>query len=369
MSKNFSALIESKLMSLTDSEKRFYINILQNIEKKYLQNKVFAKKFDQEISKLFTHRIGRNCMKKVLDRAILYDNNNNPIDLYKLLLGKPINISEKDYCMCLYYHPNIQIDDNQLEDINRKTEVIIKKLKTKFLEDFENQIYSAQTEQEIIYIIDYFFTIATQTQMKKPTHKIQSTKKFSSKHLPYYNPLFPSGYQSKKNLVFHDINLSKTPQQSTRITLNNQKKNDLYKKSKETEFTMYKPKLQEKSDTTDLKTPGSDKELTFHDPIIVNLPKTAHAIHSIPYYNPVNPYKKSQQTQFKAYEPKLQKKSHSTTFKSQIEMNKNNNYVYKPQYNQLSHETEIRNLSFKPAQSHDNNYIDFDVDSLFNPNM
>lgn len=132
---------------------------------------------------------------------------------------------------------------------------------------------------------------------------------------------------------------------------------------------MYKPNLQEKTDTTDLKTPGSDKELTFHEPIIVNLPKTVQPIHSIPYYNPVYPYKKSQQTHFKSYEPKLQQKTHSTTFKNQIEMNKNNNNVFKTQYNQLSHETEIRNLSFKPAQSYNNSYIDFDVDSLFNPNM
>lgn len=367
MSRNFSTLIQSKLINLTDSEKRFYINILQNIENTYLQNKVFAKKFDQEISKLFTYRIGRNCMKKVLERGILYDNKNNPIDIYKLLLGKPINLHEKDFCMCLYYHPSIEISENQLDDLKVKTEVIIKKLKAKILEEFENQIYVAQSKQEINYIIDYFYTLATQTQMNR-THKMQSEKKISSKHVPYYNPLF---YQSKKNLTFHDLNLSKSARQSTRITLNNRDKNDSYKKSKETKFTMYKPKIQKKSDTTDISNPEFEKELTFHDPILVNLPKTAQPMHSIPYFNPMYPHRKYQQSQFKSYEPKLQNKSHSTAlnnYVAKVHMNKNNN-VSKLPSNQLSYEREIINFSFKPVQSFDNSQIEFDVDSLFNPNM
>lgn len=313
----FSPLIKSKLVALTDYEKAYYMEILDNIESKYFSNSNFAFKFEKYVADLFKSRISRECIIKVLDKGIMYNEVHQPIDFYKLLLGKPIFLNKKDFCACLYYKPNIFIDDLSQQIITEKTEIILKKLNATYLIDFENNIYASNTLQEILNNVDSYYNFAISKKNKKSektnyfaTHKIPAKRR----GIPYYNPLYSSGPPPIPVTYYEqdeEQSLSIPTQPVLDFTSSSQKPifhvSNYYNSQKPTNIT--NPKFNLSSSQQHINHPDKNN-LVYIPPIY---PKNKE----IPYVNPLYPHKSNSKTKFIMYDPtKLKEKYQSYALKN-----------------------------------------------------
>jgi hypothetical protein len=289
----FSPLIKSKLVSLSDFEKAYYMRILDNIESKYMTNSSFAQKFEQYVAELFNSKISRECIRKVLDKGIIYNHMHQPIDFYKLLLGKPLFIQKNNFCACLYYKPNIFIDELSQKNITEKTEFILKKLNEKYLTDFENNIYASNTLENILMNVDFYYNFAISKRNKKSnksnysTHKIPTTRR----RIPYYNPLYSSGPPPIPVSYFEqekEQSLS-IPSQYSYESFNNKREQN--------------------------KIPTEKSQIRENN--LIYIPPIYPKKNEIPYVNPLYPHKSNSRTKFIMYDPtKLKEKYQSTALKN-----------------------------------------------------
>lgn len=314
----FSPLIKSKLSALTDLEKTYYMKILDNIESKYMTNSIFAQKFEQYVADLFKSRISRECIKKILDRGIIYTESYEPIDFYKLLLGKPIFLNKKDFCACLYYNPNIFIDDLSQQIITEKTEIILKKLNATYLIDFENNIYASNTLQEILNNVDSYYNFAISKKNKKSektnyftTHKIPAKRR----GIPYYNPLYSSGPPPIP------VTYLEQDEEEQSLSIPTQPILDFTSSSQQPSFHISNyHNSQKTTNTTNPKFNLSFSQQHINHPEknnLVYIPPIYPRNNEIPYVNPLYPHKSNSRTKFIMYDPtKLKEKYQSNALKN-----------------------------------------------------